>query len=252
MKFCICFFGVIGISLKYTIESIKKNIFNILKERGIEYDVFIHNNRISHIGVPPLPPTYLRTNKKYPIDNLLYKKLNPKKYKETPQINFDKKYNWEMVFKNGDIHQNNFVSLRNAIREIHSIKKVTQLWKNEEEYDLYLYLRPDLLYINKLDIELILQNINKKNLLFTPAWDKHLGLNDRLYFGKYNTILKIANRIDMIPELIIKTNIAYNAERFMKQIVNKYKINTIDIQLKGLRVRANGIIQETGKQLHLS
>ena len=245
MKFCICFFGVIGISLKYTIESIKKNIFDILKERDIEYDVFIHNNKISHI-------TYLGTNKKYLIDNLLYKKLNPKKYIETPQIDFDKKYNWEMVFRNGDIHQNNFFSLRNAIREIYSIKKVTQLWKNKEEYDLYLYLRPDLLYINKLDIELILQNINKKNLLFTPNWDKHYGLNDRLYFGKYNTILKIANRIDMIPELITKTNIAYNAERFLKQIVNKYKINTIDIQLKGLRVRANGIIQETGKQLHLS
>ena len=244
MKFCICFFGVIGRSLKYTIQSIQLNILDILKENNIDYDIYIHNNHIQTLTCP-------RGNEfNCKLDNSIYKQLNPIKFSETNQNDFDKSYNWQQIFKNGDCHNDGFSSIKNAIREIYSVKQVTKLWENtEENYDFFIYLRPDLLYINKLDIELILQKLHVKNLLFTPSWDKYKGLNDRIYFGKKDTILKIAKRIDFIPELINRTNACYNAEHYMNLVVKKFNLSTIDIELKGLRVRADGRIHETGQIL---
>ena len=106
-----------------------------------------------------------------------------------------------------------------------------------------------MLYINKLDIELILQNLHNTNLLFTPNWSKFNGLNDRIYFGNKDTILKIAKRIDLIPELISKTRRKYHAEYFMGLVVKAFNISTIDIKLKGLRVRATGKIVETWEKI---
>ena len=244
MKFCICFFGVIGRSLKYTFQSIQLNILEVLKENNIDYDIYIHNNYIENLTCPRAEESNCK------INNLIYKQLNPIKFSETKQMDFDKSYNWQQIFKNGDGHRDGFNSIMNAIRELYSVKQVTQLWEsNDENYDFFIYLRPDLLYINKLDIELILQNLHIKNVLFTPNWDKFYGLNDRIYFGNKDTILKIAKRIDFIPELISQTNIVYNAEHYMKLVVKKFNISTIDIMLKGLRVRADGRIQETGQIL---
>ena len=247
MKFCVCFFGVIGRSLEYTIESIQQNILDILKENNIDYDIYIHNNYVETI---PDCPKRMRGSSELgvKINNLIYKKLNPYKFLETKQIDFDKSYNWQQIYKNGDFHNNGFKSVRNAIREIYSVKQVTQLWESSgENYDFFIYLRPDLLYINKLDIELILQNLHIKNLLFTADWLKSNGLNDRVYFGDKDTMLKIGKRIDFIPELIGQTDKRYNAELYMSDIVKKFNISTIDIKLRGVRVRASGKTVSTPK-----
>lgn len=239
MKFCICFFGVISRSLRKTINSIETNIFNVLKENKIEYDVFVHNNIIEKIYNDRNNADEINIK----INNDDYKLLNPTKYDEDEQIIFDKTYEWKLEQNtNGIICENTY---KNAIRQLYSVKRVTELWENDTEYDLYLYIRPDLLYVNKLDISLILKNIDNENLLFTPIWDQNspgLGLNDRIYFGKKNVMLKIAKRIDLIPKLYESK--MYNAEKFMKAVVDYYNINTVFIELRGERIRSNGLNQE--------
>jgi hypothetical protein len=231
MKYCICFFGVVSRSIEYTINSINNNILQVLKENNIEYDIFIHNNRTNIL-------TNVRSYEyNCKIQNDKWRLLNPTEFIEDDQSDFDKNYNWKPLFQCGDIHDDNYSSVKNAIRELYSIKRVTSLWENKDPYDLYLYLRPDLLYINKLTIPPILKN----NTLYTPSWHKWTGLNDRIYFAKYDTMLKIAKRIDYMEELILNTKIPYNAETYMKQVVDKFNIQTIDINLEGERVRANGI-----------
>jgi hypothetical protein len=244
MRFCICFFGVISRSLTITIESIKKNIFDVLKKNNINYDVFVHNNKIDKI--------YNERNnaceKNIEINNDEYKLLNPTKYQEDQQSIFDESYDWK-IKQNTSIKDNICKNTyKNAIRQLHSVKRVTEMWENGEKYDLYLYIRPDLLYVNKLDINQILKNINKQNILFTPNWENYNGLNDRIYFGKQNVMLKIAKRIDLIP-VIYKSN-KYNAEMFMKLVVDYYGINTVYINLRGERIRSNGKNQEVINLVH--
>lgn len=216
MKFCICFFGVISRSLTYTIDSINKNIFDVLKNNNIEYDVYVHNNIVNNMG-----------NLK--LNHPDYKLLNPTKYIEDKQELIDIKIQ-KYLFNVCDKY-------KNSIRQIYSAKYVTELWENDTEYDLYLYLRPDLLYTNELDISHILENINKENLLFTPHWHKWGGLNDRIFIGKKDVMSKIGKRIDLIPK-ILKTK--YHSEQFLKLAVDHYGIETIDISLRGDRIRSCG------------
>ena len=75
MKVCICFFGLTR-SLKYTIDSINDNLFNILKPNNIQYDIYLHTYDLKIL-------TNNRSNElecKLDIDE--YKLLNPKKYTE--------------------------------------------------------------------------------------------------------------------------------------------------------------------------
>ena len=170
-------------------------------------------------------------------------------------MTYEGHYNWETwnisLWLNNDQNMHNEAiricknTYKNAIRQLYSVKCVTQMWENDEEYDLYLYIRPDLLYTPKLDISIILKNIDKNNILFTPDWGQNpigYGLNDRIYFGKKDVMLKIANRIDLIPKLYGSK--MYHAERFMKSVVDYYGINTVYIKLLGERIRSNGLNQE--------
>ena len=136
--------------------------------------------------------------------------------------------------------------IKNIIRQMYSVKKVTALWKSNPEYDLYIYLRPDLLYINKINVSQILENINRKNILFTPNWGgPETGrINDRIYYGDYKTIQIIGNRINSLCNFTIDKNKRYNSEQHMKIITTLCGINTIFIDLKGDRIRANGIVKK--------
>lgn len=160
-------------------------------------------------------------------------------YSETNQVDFDNSFNWEGIHTTKFSYQ----TLQNAIRSLYSVKSVTQMWQNQDiKYDYYIYIRPDLLYINKINIKLIIGNFISSNTLQTPFWHKCIGLNDRIYMGKENEISIIGNRLDYAKEYTNKQKKGYHPEGFMKYIVEKNKIKIIDINLKGKRVRANGKI----------
>ena len=236
LRFCICFFGVISRSLKYTKDSIYKNIYEVLDRNNIKYDVYVHNMKIDKI-------LSLQEGEKDVKLSDESKLLRPTYFSETNQNNFDKKYNWRKNSKYG-VMQNNYNLYQNAIRQIYSVDKVTKMWqKKNKNYDYYIYLRPDLLYTNELDVDLIIKTLDK-DILLTPKWHKWGGLNDRIYMGNKMIIKRFGNRIKYVYEYVNKNKIEYHPETFMKYISEKFKIKTLDIDLIGKRVRSNGKINE--------
>lgn len=238
-KICICFFGVISRSLKYTIDSIKENIFDVLKESNIDYDIYVHNMKVSNFI--SIRAGDSNNNLKECCDLLNYDF-----FKETLQEDFDKKYNilFEKCKKYGIHPSYKYNTVKNAIRQLYSIKQVTNMWKNNKniKYDYFIYLRPDLLYINKINIKQILYYIKQDKTLLTPYWHKFNGLNDRIYMGTNKTIHLFGNRFDELEKMIAEIKNIYIPENFMKYIANKYNIKIINIDLKGKRVRTNGKI----------
>ena len=246
MKICICFFGVINRSLKYTIENIKKNIYEELEKRGIEYDVYIHNIIVDNVAINPT-----RDGVKEDMQNLedFSKHLKYKERCDTLQSKIDRSINWNYLKKFGDAfwmdkilgkaHYCAWNVLYNAIRELVSVQKVTELWLDKPKYDFYLYLRPDLNYEIPLDIDSIINNLDK--FLTIEGWCGIDRLNDIVYGGNYDIMKIVGKRIEWIPTILEYTKQPYHSEIFMYHVINAYKFPYKFFWMTTApRVRANG------------
>lgn len=228
-KICICFYGLTR-SLNYTINSIQNNILKILIKNNYYYDIYLHTYDLSIINNKRNKEINIK------IDNEEYKLLNCDYIKIDNQDNFDKTININDYLKIGDPWPDNpKVSLFNLLRQLNSLKNVASIINHDKNYSHYLYLRPDLKYLNEFNIQII-ENY-KNNEFYTPIWGKFGGLNDRLGFGNKEVMNQFANRIIKSLEYSKKNKL--HSEKFLKYIMNSYTIKNIN--MKANRVRANGI-----------
>jgi hypothetical protein len=83
-------------------------------------------------------------------------------------------------------------SLRNVIKQLFSIHRVTELWNKQTidsgvEYDLVFYIRPDVWFFNDLnmtDVHDALQRKDEEAVIYVPDFHSWGGVNDRFAFGR--------------------------------------------------------------------
>lgn len=226
-KICICFYGLVR-SLKFTLKSIHDNIIRILITNGYYINIYLHTYNLNVINNK-------RSNEKNIKLNVNdYKLLEPDFVNITSQTTFDSTINLNRYLVKGDPWPDNpKVSLLNLLRQLNSLNIVTNMHKHKK-YLLYLYLRPDIKYLDKFDINII-KNY-KSNEFYTPKWGTFGGLNDRMGLGDKITMTKYGNRI--IHSLNYSQNHKLHSETFLKHVMNNCIIK--DIKLRGNRIRANG------------
>ena len=251
-KVAICLFGILRNKSFFT--NFNETIIENLKKAGIEYDIYIHTYTENTLN-------FIRTNEFGFVDIKINNKINYKNIIFEKQKDFDKKSKelYENVKKYGDIYNNNFESLINLIRQLNSIKKVTSLWSDIEKYDLYLYMRLDVIYHDKIDINFISKYLDQK-VIFTPYWHKCYGLNDRFAAGDYDTMKIYGNKLDEIFNYMnnnikksryYKKKCSLHGERLVKFIVEKYNLKNIDLDFKFSRLRFKGnIVNENFNIIH--
>lgn len=253
-KFCICFFGLIRYGKK-SIPSIKKNIYDILEKNNIDYDVYLHTYDVSIVNVP------LNGEHNIKIDNTEWKNLEPDFSSVTSQDEFDKTYDFNSIKKFGLTRETKYNdTLYNMFRQLNSLKIVTEMWEIRNiDYDLYLYIRPDLVYTTELPINDILKNndfVNQQDVIFLPSWGNDLKrewLNDRISFGSKTFMLQYGKRInDALSycngELSGKCSV-YHPEKFVYFLYKKYNWNLSTLPFKGKRIRANGKFEPKDSRL---
>lgn len=233
IKIAICFFGLCR-SLNYTLDSIKNNILLELKNNNIEYDIILHTYNLKYLNLK-------RSNESYKLDTNEWKLLKPDKFKIDNQDEFDKVYDYNYIKSFGDAWNTNYENTINLIRQLNSLKKVWLLCHDKNnKYDCYLFLRPDIKYLNKINIDYVNNIVKNNNLIYTPEWLKSGGLNDRIALCDYNSAKIYSNRIDNIPNYLSLTKKPLHAEKFLKFIINKNDILNKDLKLKGHRIRSKG------------
>lgn len=231
MHIAICFFGLTR-SLKYTIESIKKNIFEVLSSNGITYTKFLHTYDLEEL-------TNARSQEnKCKLDKDEYKLLNCENVVVTNQMLYLKNLEFDTYKRNGDPWNDNYKSLQNFLCQMNSLNEVTKSWKQSgNTYDLVLYIRPDLKY-NKLCIEDILQS-HREKLVLTPSFALFGGYNDRMAVGPPESMVVYGTRLSFAKEYA--ENHPLHSETFLKYVLNKNGIkHKSTFRLRGKRVRANG------------
>lgn len=238
MKICLCFFGVVSRSIHLTKDSIQHNIFDVIQKRGHTYEVYVHDIKVKDLESPRagdsvknledrsnhLPCDYYESSKQEDIDEYLFTQ-NAYGIPNTREP-----------------------SAKNMYRQLFSLQKVTKMWQNENKfYDYYVYLRPDLEYMQPLPMEMI-EKYQNTNYLLTPSWGAWDGLNDRIYMGAKDVIFHFGNRIEYLALLIFDPKRKYQPERYMKIVSDHFKIPRVSIGFFARRIRTNGTIPSNDRR----
>lgn len=224
-------------SLKYTIDSINENILDVLKTNNYDYNIFIHTYYFNHLY------SNIRTHENnIQLDFDEYKILNAKEeyvildnQDEIDEIIDLKKYRTK-----GDVWYNNYNSLDNMLRALYSLNRVTELFKKyKDNYDYVLFLRPDVKYVDKLNIEIFNDIDNEFNII--PHFQASGGYNDRMFAGIPKNAIIYGEKIKELYDYSINNQV--HAETYNMWYLNKHNIKIkiiTDFLFK--RVRANGFI----------
>jgi len=235
-KLAVVFFGLMR-SLPLTIDNINENVFKILDKNNIDYEIFAHTYSLNK---PIYNPRSDEINTK--VDNDSYRLLDYENILIEEEEEFDRQINYDSYKRNGDPWDNDWISLKNVIRSLNSMKHAISLV--DDTYDYVLILRPDMIY-NKFNIN-DLSKIKENNILI-PYYHPSGGYNDRIAMGNLNIMRIYANRFDDFLDYS-----EYNsphAETYLKEIITRNNIDVEKISLIGKRVRSNGSIPKWDKEL---
>ena len=234
MRIAIVFYGLMR-NLKATFPSIQRHIFKTLRRAGIEFDVYLHTYYLEVLS------NHRSKETDVPLDNEEWKMLYPKEYlvdyqdevdKMLPHDEFCKLENpWEST----DPTRN---SMRNLLRQLYSLKRAWSLLENTEgKYDGYLILRPDLQYMNPLNI---FQRLPIKPMhVYLPEWgaNQQKGVNDRICFTSYEGAKTVMNRLDRVMEY--GRTKPPHSQMFLKHVLETNNLETRLLPIYGKRVRAS-------------
>jgi hypothetical protein len=232
-KIAIGFYGITR-SLNYTIDSIEKNIFNVLKENNFDYDIFLHTYNLDEYK-------NTRANEEYTknIDNNQYKLLKAKYLKIDNQNEVKSILNLESYRNKPDPWNTNYESVDFYILGKYSQYSLTKMIENSKnDYDYILFIRPDCLYLDRLDVSKF--NLINDNTILIPSFALYgeYRMNDRFAITN-NKTYKIYGKI--FEELLELSNkYPLHSETILGMILEKNNIENIKIKFNFARIRSDG------------
>lgn len=235
----LCFFGLTR-SLKLTLPSIKKYLFEPLKNHGIKYDVILHTYKLSGSYSNPRAG-----EKDLILDADEYKLLEPSFHMVESKEAVSKKLQLEKYRTHGNPWKNekgavkgDFSSLDNHILYLWSLKKLTKMWVDanaKRSYSHIIYCRPDVLYQVPLDISWFSFTSKK---IYIPNFALCGNVTDRFALGRPEEMRLYGNRFDDALAYSKKHRLA--SEEYLIATMRKHKIRYDHVNFYFIRVRANG------------
>lgn len=233
MKIALAFWGLTR-SLSITINSIHKNVLDVLRENGVEYTIFLHTYILSEPYTNPRSKEF-----KCALDSEEYKLLKPDYFKIDNQDEVKSHLDLMKYRTHKDPWGSKYVTVDNYICAMYSKKQVTNLISESKlEFDCIIFLRPDVRYLNPLKIEW-LRSVKNYNI-FIPSFQLVKNTNDRFCITDYNNGILIGNMFDTMYDYS-KINPLHSETFLYRYITYNLKAKIIYIAFYFNRVRANGL-----------
>jgi len=235
MKVALCFYGITRNLQAHTLSSLQNCLMAALADKDPHYRRFGHFNLISSVSNPRAGENNI------PVDPNEYKLLQCDAVSTTDQASLDAQLDFASIQKFGDVWEDNFSSLNNLLRQLHSLEQVTHLLlAANERFDLVVYSRADLRFERKLEIPRL-----RPRTLYTSWFGKGGGLNDRFALGDLETMVKYGQRGQLARQYCEETGKPLHAERFLFWITKKHALRRADLtSIDFSRVRANGTVPD--------
>jgi len=152
-------------------------------------------------------------------------------------------WDFEGLKRHGDFWQNNFLSLRNLVHQLHSLNRVTEA-ALADGAKICLFLRPDLRYHDSL-VSAVTRAAAAaradKALVQLPRWQPWGGRNDRFAVAAGPAaIAAYGQRVTRLIEFCIATGGPVHSEQLVAYALDRAGISVRTIAARASRVRLGG------------
>jgi hypothetical protein len=232
-RIAICFFGITR-SLRFTFPSIRDNVLAPARAAG-ETRVFAHLYRQSRVES-------IRTGEAVDIDPEEYRLLGADEVQlEMPDAAFSA-LPYDEIVAHGDIFENGLHSLGNLVRQLHSLRQVTQaalLWKP----DIVLFCRPDLHYFDSFERPIARALSRRRPACYLPYWQAFKGYNDRFALVRGAHLarvygLRAERALDYCSSGTGNGSRPLHSESLLRWVLQEERVRPLAV--RAARIRANG------------
>lgn len=223
----LCCCGYAPSSLRYTVESIKKNIIDILKpEFNIDIYTYsyISKNNIFESNDSKIHGTSVNNKDAELLGNNIVSIYQEDVSDTIKNILINKN------IKLRDISIVNFI--RGLLMEKDSFNHIMNSNKN---YKSIIYVHPDMFISKPISVTEIYNTINESKSLYTTSFNDLGGYGTGFYIGNPNVLSIITSRIDQLDSI---TKI--EPEKLLKICVTKSNITRYNSSMFHFKVRING------------
>lgn len=124
---------------------------------------------------------------------------------------------------------------------LHSKQQLLKIIKNNKiQSDVYLILRPDMIYLNEFNINELNECAMKRNVML-PSWDTNNGCNTKIALLYKDHIEKYLNLIGYI-KFLNESKVTLSSEAFLQMMLTKFNTKIGELSLIGKRMRGNKTI----------
>lgn len=240
----VCFYGI-NRSLKHTASSIQRNLLEPITLAGYEFDLFYHTYNLSVIDNPRSKEVQQK------VDPSGFDILGRYKGSEiSSQEDFLATFNLQdWIIDNMDNWNDNFKSLKNLACQLNSIESCCNLIdSSRQKYKFVIFARPDLLYLNSINMSQVETYLFGKDRVWILP-DFHgpdTFWNDRFVVASRDDVQPWCRRIHWGKNFVRDKSQTVHSEMLVKYVGETVGIQKRDIDLKAVRVRANGMINSDG------
>ena len=233
MKVALAFWGITR-SLSQTIDSIRTNIFTVLRKNGIEYTVFLHTY------VVPAPFSNIRTKEQNcKLNPLEYTLLDAEYIALDDQDYVRKQLDLIKYRTHKDPWKTGYNSVDNYICAMYSKQRVTKLvTESKIPFDRIVFLRPDVRYLTPFRVEW-LQSVDNESILVPDFHLYTFKINDRFSVTNYENGVRIGNIFDSMYDYSLK-NPLHSETLLYTYVTETLHLRIVYIPFYFNRVRANG------------
>ncbi|PPQ29343.1 hypothetical protein [Rhodopila globiformis] len=235
-----CFIGFFGLtrSLKQTVDSIRSGFYAPLFAAGIPM------LRAGHFNLPDCIDNPRSGEAALVPDRRETALLDLDLCWVEPQSDAMIAEAWQFARAYPDAFGDGYRSLANLCHQLHSLRRLWSLLRmlGAERRDIVLLLRPDLLYLDVLDIEAHVQPLLSGQAdIIVPGWQGWGGLNDRFAFCTGHAASLYATRLRRFRDGCRAIG-TMHAETFLKWLLQEQELRVMTTGLRAVRLRANGAI----------
>jgi len=231
---CVCFFGVIGRSIRFTYDSITKQLIDPLKKE-FDVDIYVFNLDVENSIVDGRS-----------VNCLNYKIIKSDFCESRKQSDLDKEI--DIYYQSGICkmrHDYTKVQIINAVRQMYSEYRVGKfLEEHRGDYDTAIVCGPDYYLLNEISMYDVRKSVIQENTIYTTSVNDGQGYTNGFYIGNLNSLINVLKRYEIITELLPTK---YDYEYLLKQSFIKYDIVRNITDLLFVKVRNNQSISRQGK-----